>query len=292
MKILDYVQPKELGEALSFLGKSPETTKMLAGGTDLINQMRTREVLPEYILDLNGLKELQEIRLDDGNLIVGSMTTFDEIEHNPLVLQYIPALAEAAGTVGSPQIRHRGTIGGNVANAAVAADSVPVLLSLDAQVKLVSAKKERVVDLQSILVWLNETSIEKDEILTEIIIPLPKEGTIGVFEKLGRRRAMAIARLNLGLHVNFDADKKITEAKLALGSVGTTAYRVKEVEDLLVGKALTDELIQTASEVAAKVVADTLGTRPTATYKKTITGASMRKALNRLKVQCEGGLSR
>jgi CO/xanthine dehydrogenase FAD-binding subunit len=251
--------------------------------------LRSREAEPEYILDLGGLRELKQIRLEGEKIILGSMATFDQVEQDPIIRKYVPALAEAAGSVGSPQIRNRGTVGGNIANAAVAADSVPALMALGAKVKLVSAGGERLVDLLEVPVGLNQTSIRADEILTEIIIPAPQAGELGVFVKIGRRKAMAIARLNLALQVSFDADNKISEAKLALGAVGTTAYRVPEVERFLVGQELSGEVIDKASSLVTEVVSNKLGSRPTAPYKKTIAAAALRKAFDRINAAKQGG---
>lgn len=291
MKILDYAKPQDLEEALSFLSKAPEATKILAGGTDLIIQLRSRETEAEYILDLGGLEELKQIRLEGENIILGSMTTFTQVEEDPIIRKHVPVLAEAAGSVGSPQIRNRGTVGGNIANAAVAADSVPALMALDAKVKLVSTAGERVVELVEVPVGLNKTSIRRDEILTEIIIPVPKENTLGAFIKIGRRKAMAIARLNLALQVTFEADR-IASARLALGAVGTTAYRVPEVEELLAGQVLSAELVDKACKTVNEVVANKLGSRPTAPYKKTIAAAALRRAFARLNAAKEGGAGR
>lgn len=291
MKILDYAKPQDLEEALSFLSKAPEATKILAGGTDLIIQLRSRETEAEYILDLGGLEELKQIRLEGENIILGSMATFTQVEEDPIIRKHVPVLAEAAGSVGSPQIRNRGTVGGNIANAAVAADSVPALMALDAKVKLVSTAGERVVELVEVPVGLNKTSIRRDEILTEIIIPVPKENTLGAFIKIGRRKAMAIARLNLALQVTFEADR-IASARLALGAVGTTAYRVPEVEELLAGQVLSAELVDKACKTVNEVVANKLGSRPTAPYKKTIAAAALRRAFARLNAAKEGGAGR
>jgi len=288
VKLVDYLQPEALEEAVAFLAQAPERTKILAGGTDLIIQMRLREVQPEYLLDLSKLAELKQIWLEGDRIVLGSMATFDQVEHDPLIRKYVPILAEAAGSVGSPQIRHRGTVGGNIANAAVAADTVPALMALDAKVRLVSAGGERVVDVVDVPVGLNKTSIRNDEILAEIIIPVPQKESLGAFVKIGRRKAMAIARINLALQLAFAGDT-IASAKLALGAVGTTAYRVPEVEELLAGQVWSEELVEKACGTVTEVVAQKLGARPTAPYKKAIAGAALRRALARIEADRQGG---
>ena len=279
MRILDYFQPVTVKEAIENLSKSPSTTKILAGGTELIIQLREGKVAPEYIVDLGYITELSGITEKDGTLVIGSMTTYNTIENDPLVRKHMPLLAQAAGSVGSPQIRNTGTIGGNLINAATAADSIPALLALDAKAVLTSDGGKREVAVAELLAGSKKTNIVSDEILTYIVIPIPSPATYGTFVKLGRRKALAIARLNLAITVNLIDNGAIGKVTLAVGAVGTSAYRVDQVEKFLEGKKVAPELFTTAGELIAQVVADKLGSRPTATYKKTIAKAAFRRAI-------------
>ncbi|HHX51255.1 MAG TPA: molybdopterin dehydrogenase, partial [Clostridia bacterium] len=157
MTIKDYYRPQTLEEAVTLLDRFPENTKILAGGTDLIIQMRLKETKPDYLLDLGGINCLKEIKTKDNYLAIGSMATFFELEQNPMVQKYLPVLAEASASIGSPQIRSRATIGGNIANAAPAADTLPALLALDSQIKLQSGGGTRTVSLSQILLGINQT---------------------------------------------------------------------------------------------------------------------------------------
>ena len=288
MRILDYYQPSTLEEALVCLGRSSGSTKLLAGGTDLIIKIRERSVEAEYIVDLVNVNELKGIVCDGDKLIIGSMVTFAELELNPLIREYTLILAEAAGTVGSPQIRNTATIGGNIANAAAAADSLPPLLALEARVRVQKAGGLREVPIEEILIGVNKTCLLPEEILTDIVIPIPQVNTEMAFVKLGRRKALAIARLNLGLAMNMAGDGKMVKVALALGAVGVSAYRVPQVEELLQGKYLIKDTISDACNLISRVVADKLGSRPTAPYKKSIAGAALHKALEDIK-QRQGG---
>lgn len=288
MRVLDYYQPLSLDEALVYLQKSPSTTKLLAGGTDLIIQMRERPIEADYIVDLANVPELKGIKKDGDNLIIGSMVTFAEIGHNHLINEYVPLLAKAAASVGSPQIRNTATIGGNIANAATAADSLPALLALEAKVSLQKVDAQKVVGIEDILIGTNKTCIEPDEILTKIIIPIPQANTAMAFIKLGRRKALAIARLNLALTLSLDIERKTKKATLALGAVGVTAYRVPQVEELLVGKPINENTITAACSLISQVVSEKLGTRPTVSYKKTVAKAALSKALENIKAELEG----
>ena len=286
MRVLDYFQPGTVAEAVACLAKSPGTTKILAGGTDLIIQLREGSVTPDYILDLGHIQDLRGVGEADNCLVIGSMTTFTAIEYNPLVRKYIPMLAQAAGSVGSPQIRNSGTIGGNLANAATAADTVPALLALEARAVLASGRGERQVAIGELLAGINKTHIAKDEILVKFIVPIPAGSTCGTFVKLGRRKALAIARLNLGLTVSLQEEGSISKVTLALGAVGTTAYRVHEVEEYLTGKMPAPEIFEAAGELVLQVVANKLGSRPTASYKKTIAKAALKRALAQVGTEC------
>lgn len=288
LRVLDYFQPLALEAAFSCLQKSPGTTKLLAGGTDLIIQMKERSVEADYIVDLANILELKGIVQDGDNLVIGSMVTFSEIEHNHLINKYIPLLAKAAGTVGSPQIRNTATIGGNIANAAVAADSLPALLALEAKVRLQKINAQKDVAIEDILVGANKTCIAPDEILTKIIIPIPQANTAMTFIKIGRRKALAIARLNLGLTLSMDMGRKTKKASLALGAVGVTAYRVPQVEELLMGKAINEDTITAACNLISEVVSEKLGTRSTASYKMAVAKAALSKALENVKAELEG----
>lgn len=292
MAIKDYCRPQELIEATDFINRFPEATKILAGGTDLIIQMALKEAKPQYLLDLGEIDSLKETKHENGTISIGSMATFSQIQQDPIILQHASILAEAATSIGSPQIRSRATIGGNVVNAAPAADVLPALLVFESKMRLQSQAGTRDVDLKEILIGINKTSIKSSEILTEIIITLPEaeKDSYQSFKKIGRRKAMAIARLNLALIIIFNSDQKsIKEARLALGAVGTTAYRVPEVEGLLKGKILNDATILEATELIEEIVAQKLGTRSTAPYKKKIAKAAFKEALLDIKAAREEG---
>lgn len=280
MEFNGYYCPVTLEEAKALLDKSPENTKVLAGGTDLIIQMRRKSLEPRYILDLGGVDSLKKIYNDGNHLIIGSMASFNQIEKEECILRYLPALAQAAASVGSPQIRTRATIGGNIANAAPAADTVTALLALNTSIELQSMKGVGIVRLNEVILGINKTSIKPEEIITKIIVPLPETNTYQSFKKIGRRKAMAIARINLALVVTFyPGNEIIKEAKVAIGAVGTTPYRVKEVEELLTGNFLDKTLIAGASDQIEEVVVHRLSTRPTVEYKKTIAKEVLREAL-------------
>lgn len=280
MKVKNYLKPNSLDQVLSQLADLGKI-KLLAGGTDLIIEMHERLIDVDTLIDLSDVPGLDEISYQDGTLKIGSMVTFGRLERDPIVRETFPALSEAAGTVAAPQIRSRATIGGNTANAATAADGVTPLLAAEAICHVASKRGKREIDIEDLLVDLNKTCLESDEIITHFTIKL-SEDTKQAFEKIGRRAAMAIARINLAVLLNFHGDK-IERARIAAGAVGKTCYRIKEVEEYLVGKSLTDDTINEAADLIEKKVADTLKARKTTPYKKRIAAAVLVRSLNKIK---------
>ncbi len=278
MQIAQYYQPATLDEAAKIL-RDNANIKILAGGTDLIIALRERHIKAEGLLDISRIG-LSRIYIDDGTLHVGSMATFHQIESNSLVLKHCPMLAEAASQVGAPQIRARATIGGNVANAATAADSLPVLLAMDAQAVVVNAEGRRTVRVEDLLTGVNQTALAPGDILTEFVLPIYANAFMA-FEKIGRRQALAISRINLGIRIHLE-NGVVAQSAIAVGAVGKTAYRVRALEDSLTGKALTGEAMEQACGMLDNIVAEKLGARKTAPYKRRIAAAVLKRAFERM----------
>ena len=273
---IEYKIPKDLSEATEILTK--DKAKILAGGTDLIIQIREKQIKLETIVDLSQIKDIKEITVKNNRLCIGAMASFTAIGESALVKEHFPILAEAAKSVGSPQIRNTATVGGNIVNGATAADSVPALIVLEAELRLFSKNNEKKVPLNGFITGLNKTAIEAGEVLYSIEIPLKAERQMA-FVKLGRRKALAISRINIAVVLELDGEKNVASAKIALGAVGTTAYRVTQVEEFLVGRPLDKETIAKAKEIINQVVKDKLGNRSTVAYKSRIASAVLGKAL-------------
>ena len=256
-----------------------EGCKLLAGGTDLVIKLNEWALEPTCLIDLSGIPQLGEIELTSEGIRIGSMVTFSRIARHEAIRESWTALAEAAASVAAPQVRNKATIGGNVANGAVAADSVPALMALGAVAELVSQGGERHVPVADLMLDLNKTDIREDELLTSFFIP--RQNTISAFEKIGRRKAQAISRICLALVLEME-DDKVKMARIALGAAGRHAYLCPDVSALLVGNRLDQNTISQAAQALDDKVATVLGDRPTAPYKRAIAGASLEKALQRL----------
>jgi len=273
--------PATVQEAVQILAYSPGPLKILAGGTDLMLDIREKKYQPIGIVDLSGVEELRHITLDNGVVRIGSMVTFSALANSPLLKERVRLLAEAAAVVGSPQIRNQGTIGGNIANASPAADIVPPLVALDAVVKVESANAQREVGVSEILGGAGETNLALDEIITEISFMLPNVETRSTFVKFGRRNALAIARMSVATVVAIERNV-IKEARIALGAVAPNPFRAKELEDMLVGVLPQQQDLEKIIVASSEVVSQRLGNRPSAKWKNEAIKGLMRSALQKM----------
>lgn len=262
----EYYQPQSLTAALELLAESNGKLIPLAGGTDIVPAMGKGELKANGLVDLSKLSEIRRISMDDSEIKIGSLTTFAQIETSPLIQAKASLLADAAAAVGSPQIRTTGTIGGNIANASPAADTVTALVTLDAQARLDSIKGSRRVLVSELLCGVGKTNIHPQEIITEISFKIPTTGSKTGFIKLGRRKALAIARMNLAIIVTLD-NGKISFARVGLGAVGPNPRRYPVLENSLVGQSPSESLIDEFAIEAEREVTRVLGSRPSAIYK-------------------------
>ena len=241
----EYVQPKSIDEALSLLARHEGEARLLAGGTDLLPKMKRREITsPAYVIDLKALPNLDYIKYDDKKgLSLGALTTIHAIETSPVIQQKFSILAQAASTMAAPQVRNRGTVAGNICNAVPSADSAPPLLTLEAKLKLMSHKGERILDIEDFFTGPHETVLTDEELLAEIRIPpLPSNGR-GIYLKLSPKRSMDLATVGVAV-VLIREDGLCSDIRIALGAVAPTPIRAKRAEEVLRGQRFSDELIE------------------------------------------------
>ncbi|MGZ6341337.1 MAG: FAD binding domain-containing protein, partial [Candidatus Limnocylindrales bacterium] len=255
----------------------------IAGGTDLMVAIAAGAVPAAPLLDLSGLAELRGIRLErdasrgDDLLAVGALMTFAELRASPIVRERLPALAEAAASVGAVQIQQRGTIGGNAINASPAGDSLPVLLAADAQLVLASMRGERAVPAASFFTAYRRTALAPDELLVRILFPLLPGGRMR-FHKVGTRRAQAISKVVLALAWREEAGTW-RDVRLALGSVAPTPIRAPRTEAVLEGKRPSADLADLAADTVIEEISPIDDVRSTASYRRLVTGRVLRRLL-------------
>lgn len=278
-----FYMPKTVREALEILVQAEGPLKVLAGGTDLMLDIRNKKYQPKGIVDLSGLEELKQITFDDGVVRIGSMVTFTRLANSSLLKERVTVLAEAASVVGSPQIRNQGTIGGNIANASPAADIVPPLVALGAVVQVESAQVKREVPVPEILAGAGKNNLAPDEIITEIKFLLPDEQSRSSFVKFGRRNALAIARMSVATVITLE-ENLIKEARIALGAVAPNPFRATGLEEMLAGKSPSKEVLEQVIAASSQVVSEKLGNRPSAKWKNEAIKGLMRQSLQKLKL--------
>ncbi len=277
--------PRHLEEAFSLLADADSGPwRPLAGGTDLMVQM-TGEIgePPERVLDIWALDELRGIALEADALVIGALTTYTEIRRSPIVAEVLPALADAAATIGAAQIQNRGTLGGNVVNASPAGDTLPLLLATDAEMILGSARGERSVPAGAFWPAYRTTARRDDELLLRIRIPLVAGREVR-FRKIGTRRAQAISKVVMALAWRAEGDGAWRDVRLALGSVAATTIRAPATEAVLEGAQPTRETAAAASDALAAEIEPIDDVRSTADYRRAVAA----RVLHRL-IRDEGG---
>ena len=247
----EYVLPKTIDEAMSILAKNKGKARLLAGGTDLIPQLKSREVeAPAFVVDLKGVPGLDKISYDKKTgLKIGALATISAIAQSAAIKENYPSLAQAAMSMASPQVRNRGTFVGNICSAVPSADSVPALLALGASLKIKGPKEERVVALEKFFKGPRKTVLKVGELVTEILVPKPVPNTRQVYLKLSPRHAMDLAVVGVAAAGRCE-NGVCKEVKIGLGAVAPTPVRAPMAEKMLQGKKVTKELIEDAARNA------------------------------------------
>lgn len=224
----------------------PDAT-IIAGGTDVLIQVRNGKLAGRELISIHGLSQLRGVSMmDDGTIRIGPLTTFTELTQDPIILQHIPVLAQAVEQVGGPQIRAAGTIGGNLCNGVTSADSASTLLAWDAQVELTGQTGKRLLPLEQFYLAAGQVDLASDEILTAIYLPAASyAGFFGHYIKYAMRSAMDIATANCSVNVSLSADKSVIErVRVAFGVTGPVPMRAAGAEAALAGKPVNSQSVQ------------------------------------------------
>ena len=247
---IEYFTPKTIEEACSLVLKYKGEAKIIAGGTDLVVQMKHKEVLPKHIINIRGISGQDYIIYDEKEgLRIGAMATIRSIEVSPVVRERFNILAQAASELGSAQVRNRGTIAGNLCNAAPSAETAPPLIVLGAKAKIMGADGERTVLIENFFTGPGQTILKPDEILVEIQVPNLLPRSSGVYIKHTIRKALDLAIVGVAVIVTMDGDT-LSDVKIALGAVAPTPVRARRAEDVLRGNQINDDLLQKAAQTA------------------------------------------
>ncbi len=262
--------PSSLDELVAALAQATPRTRLLAGGTDLVRTLRQPGEEPDVLIDLSGLEELRGVRLDGETLRVGALTTFTQLQWDPLVRARALCLSLASAQVGSTQIRNAGTIGGNAANASPCADGVTALTALGADVTTVDgAGTTRTRPLGEVVLGPSRSSLAYDEAVTEFAFPALGPEYRSAFSKIGSRTAVSVARLSCALAVRFNAaEGTLASVRVALGAVGEAAFRAPELERALEGQPADEETARLFAGGCVAAVQESIPGRYSLPYKQ------------------------
>ena len=287
----DLLTPQTLPKAIEMLAEGTPDVVPLAGGTNLIVDLRGGRYRPPpsppceggsalVLVNVAGLDELRGIRQEAGRLVVGGGVTIAELLDDPLIAQYAPVLREAAAVFANPLVRNRATVGGNLVDGSPAANMSPPLLVLDAEVELASKAGVRRVPLDNFLVGVRQTLRRPDELLTAIRWPIPPPRSASAFYKIGLRKSDAIAVVSAAVMVACDERGHCEQARIALGSVAPRVIRARAAEETLRGQPLTGKVIAEAARLSAEVACPIDDIRGSAAYRQRVTEVLVRRLLD------------
>ena len=283
MPRFEYFAPQSLPEALTLLQERGEGGRALAGGTDLVVQVKEggKIPIPSYLVSLRRIPELRGIDMNDGDgLRIGATATMTEVAESPLVRERYRALADGAEIVGSIQTMNMATLGGNVCNAAPSADTAPPLLAHEAVAVVAGPQGERELQLEEFWLGPSQTALQPGELLRELRLPAPPASSGGVYVRHTPRKQMDIAVVGVAVLLTLGRGDRIERARIALGAVAPTPIRARKTEAALEGKAASEELFAQAAETAASEATPIDDVRGSAEFRRHLVRVTTERCLH------------
>ena len=275
----EYHAPKTVGEAIALLGQHGSEAKLLAGGHSLLPMMKLRFAAPGHLIDINRIPELRGIREDGNTVVIGAMTTESELIQSSLVQQKLPLLAEAAKLIADPQVRNRGTIGGDIAHGDPGNDHPALSIAVEAQFVLEGPNGRRTVAADGFFLGTYMTLLEENEVMCEIRVPAFAHGTGYAYEKLKRKTGdWATAGCAVVLRQQGGV---VTHARIALTNVAPTALRAEAAEAAILNQPLTAATMQAAADAAVAICDPAEDLRGDIEYKTAMAGQMVKRALTK-----------
>ena len=277
-----YLYPKTAEEAVEMLNSYEGKAMIMSGGTDLVLWMKHGKKTPEALVDVDGIAELKGIERQGDKLVIGAGVTHADVAENELVLELFPSLAKGCGSVGAPQTRNIGTVGGNIVSAQPAADSSVNFVALGATCEILSAEGRREVPVESLFLGVGRSVLDPGkELMTKIMIPIPQQTYAVSYQRMAPRKSLALPVANVSLELVAE-DGKIAEARLVASPVAVVPFRCKATEALLTGRDLTDASL--AAEAGAMVQTEInprdSKLRGSGAYRKALIGTQVEDAVN------------
>lgn len=285
----DYHAPSSVDEAVRLLDQLGDGAKILAGGHSLIPAMRFRLAVPEALVDINGIPDLEYLREEDGELRIGGLTRESAVEDSELVRERYPILADASKVIADPLVRNRSTVGGNIAHADPANDHPAVMLALGATIVAQGPDGERTIPIDDFFVGLFESALHPNEVLTEIRVPSPGPGQGGAYVKM-ERKVGDYALSAVAVHVTMEGDR-CASVRIALTNVSPVPMRATGAESALAGNAVTEDVIEAAGAAAAAECDPSADLRGSVAYKRDLTRVLTKRAIRAAVARAKGGSS-
>lgn len=255
MKAFKYLSPESVEDAIAFYGEHSETAKYMAGGTDVIVKIKEGWMEPDYLISLKKIQEMGDLHKNEatGVLSIGALVTHSLLEKSLMIQKDYPIIYDAVSNIGSLQVRNVGTIGGNLINAVPSADGAIPMIALDGTALLHGPEGERSSPIKDLFIGPYQTILKPGEILKKITIPPQTAHTGSAYIKFGRRAAMELPLIGIGVLLTLNSDyNTCTKARICLGVAGPTPMRAYDAEDFLTGKKITEAILIEAGNMAAK----------------------------------------
>lgn len=280
VRAFEYVAARDTRHAVALLAEHGSSARVLAGGTDLLVELKTASQVPRVVIDISRAEDLKQIVLTADGLSIGALATHTEIMRSPLIREMFPALVAAAHTVGAVQTRNLGTLGGNLVTGVPSMDSGPTLIALDALVTIAGPAGGRKIPLTEFFTGPRKTALKTGELLTGIVIPKQNLGKPAHFLKFGLRKGQALALVNVAASLWVDPEKNVFVApRIALGAVAPTILRAVKAETYLDGRAVTPEAMAEAGRIAVSDAQPISDFRASAEYRRDLIAVLTARAL-------------
>lgn len=274
-------RPQSLDEAAAMLNRYAPDARYLAGGTDVLVDLKTRRIEVKHLVNLTYLQELRGIEATEAGFRIGALTSIGQLLRSSLLCDHYPALREAASRMAAPQIRHAATVGGNIAGAVPCADLPPVLMVLNTSVEIWSPDGVRMIPMERCFLSPRETVLQNEEILLAIHVPLPSRRFGAAYERFSLREGNAIAVASVGAGVQLAPDGTVESARLALGAVAPTPKLVASINAILSHRRLEEDVIDRAAEAAREAAEPISDLRGSSEFRRNLVGVLTRRSLAR-----------
>ena len=285
---MDYVAPTTIEDAVGALGSTPDS-RVFAGATDLIPQIRSGRPEPGLLVDLKRIDRLTSVTEGPTSWTIGAATPTSRLTEDAAFSGQFPGLSEAAGLIGSDQIQNRSSLGGNLCNASPAADSVPAMLVNGVRAVVATADGTRTIDVADVTTGPGQTSLQSGEFIVEFEVDKPPANTGDAYLRMIPRTEMDIAVVGVGVRITLDADGHCTDARIALGAVAPTARRVPDAEAALIGNTIDDETLDAVAAAAGAACDPIDDKRGTIAYRKQVAGVLAKRAVKIAAERAAGG---